>query len=77
MPLYEYECTNCHHREEKLVRQSVSSENLQCPKCQQFTLTRLISVPAQVSSNSAAPLPLGGGCGVGPPCGAPWCQRKG
>lgn len=73
MPLYEYTCKSCEHTFEALV---FGDEKVECPECESTKLERLMSVPglAQVSSPSA-----GGNCGDPslPPCGAPWCQRKG
>ncbi len=35
MPIYLYECTNCGHEEEQLVRFSAREKylNMKCPKC--------------------------------------------
>lgn len=42
MPIYEYQCSACQHRLEKL--QKISDEPLQeCPNCKQSTLEKLIS----------------------------------
>lgn len=42
MPIYEYQCTHCDHRLEKL--QKISDEPLKtCPQCQQPSLQKLIS----------------------------------
>ena len=43
MPLYEFECQNCHHRFEKI--QSVSAPDPQCPKCE-GKVERLLHAPA-------------------------------
>jgi putative FmdB family regulatory protein len=72
MPLYEYTCEACEHTFESLV---FGDEKVTCPECESDKLHKLMSVPglAQVAA------PSGGGCGDPslPPCGAPWCQRKG
>ena len=43
MPLYEFECTKCHHRFEKI--QSVSAADPKCPKCES-KVERLLHAPA-------------------------------
>jgi len=41
MPIYEYECRECNHRFEALVR---INESPGCPSCQSVNLERLISL---------------------------------
>ena len=41
MPIYEYECRDCSHRFEAIVRQN---ESPACPSCQSLNLERLISL---------------------------------
>lgn len=42
MPIYEYECTNCHHHFD--LMQKISDEPVkQCPECHKDTVTKLIS----------------------------------
>lgn len=42
MPIYEYKCTECDHRLEKL--QKMSDDPLKdCPECGKFALTKLVS----------------------------------
>ncbi len=42
MPIYEYKCTECQHRLEKL--QKMSDDALKdCPECGKSTLTKLVS----------------------------------
>ena len=42
MPIYEYQCTNCGHRLEKL--QKISDDPLTtCPECGQDALSKLVS----------------------------------
>jgi putative FmdB family regulatory protein len=71
MPLYEYTCDKCEHAFEMLV---FDGDTVECPECASAKVTRQLSVPAPPQSAGAA-LPLSP-CGEGPPCGAPWCQRK-
>lgn len=72
MPLYEYTCRKCEHTFEALV---FDGEAVECPECHGKRVERLLSVPARPQSSN---LPVSG-CGDPslPPCGAPWCQRKG
>ncbi len=41
MPIYEYECSSCGHRFEKLVR--VGAEAPECPECQANDVRKLVS----------------------------------
>jgi len=42
MPIYEYKCTECDHRLEKL--QKISDDPLKdCPECEKSALTKLVS----------------------------------
>lgn len=54
MPIYEYYCSSCQQRFEKLSR--MSDTNQPCPGCGQLA-PKAISVPApgQVASSGAAP----------------------
>ena len=72
MPLFEYACRKCEHTFEALV---FGDETVDCPECHATRVERLISVPAKPQSA----LSTVGGCGDPslPPCGAPYCQRKG
>jgi putative FmdB family regulatory protein len=42
MPIYEYECTHCHHQLDALQKFS-DAPLTHCPKCNQETLVKLIS----------------------------------
>ena len=44
MPLYEYECTKCHHRFERIVKFS-DAPITKCPKCK-GKVEQMISAPA-------------------------------
>ena len=72
MPLYEYSCEQCEHTFEALV---FDGDTVECPECAATRVTKLLSVPAKPQSGGSS-LPVSS-CGEGPPCGAPWCQRKG
>lgn len=42
MPIYEYQCTNCHHHFD--LMQKISDEPVkQCPECHKDTVIKLIS----------------------------------
>jgi putative FmdB family regulatory protein len=72
MPLYEYQCRGCSHEFEELV---FGDEPVTCPECGSAgSVDRVLSVPAKPRSEGTS-LPMN--CNSdGPPCGAPWCQRK-
>lgn len=74
MPLYEFACKSCDHTFEELV---FAGDEVTCPECQSAKIEKLLSVPGVAKAGSAA-LPMSS-CGDPslPPCGAPWCQRKG
>jgi putative FmdB family regulatory protein len=74
MPLYEFACQSCEHTFEELV---FADEEVTCPKCRGANIEKLLSVPGP-GKVSAGSLPMSA-CGDPslPPCGAPWCQRKG
>jgi putative FmdB family regulatory protein len=71
MPLYAYRCAKCEHEFEALV---FNGDTVECPECQSAKVDPLLNVPA-APRTQASSLPMN--CGEGPPCGAPWCQRKG
>jgi len=64
MPIFEYECRDCHHRFETLVS---ASRQPHCPQCSSETLDKQLSVFA-VSAKSTSPAATAGPCGA---CGAP------
>lgn len=71
MPLYEYACRKCEHTFTELV---YDGDTVECPECAGRDLEQLLSVPARPQTGAALPM----ACNTpGPPCGAPWCQRKG
>jgi putative FmdB family regulatory protein len=71
MPLYEYTCQDCRHTFEALV---FNGDTVQCPECQGEQIERLLSLPARPQSgNSSLPTACNPS---GPPCGAPWCQKR-
>ena len=64
MPIYGYDCNQCGHRFETLVRASEPAPA--CPSCQSADLTRqlsLIAPPGKGGSEAFAPAcETGGGC---------------
>jgi putative FmdB family regulatory protein len=74
VPLYDFNCETCHKTFEKLVRKEADIPSVVCPDCGSDKVTRALSLPAAPLSTTAQ---SAGACGVGPPCGASWCQRKG
>lgn len=74
MPLYEYTCRACETTFETLVS-TRTTVAVACPKCGGTELDRLIGLPAPGRVTEGQPAT---NCrGDGPPCGAPWCGRKG
>ncbi len=63
MPIYGFNCNECGHQFEKLVR---SSDKPSCPSCQSVDLTRQLSL-------IAPPAKGGGGGGEAPVCEAGGC----
>ncbi len=76
MPLYEYECRDCRHHFELLVRESTK---LECPKCASAALEKQLSVFAVSAPSSgsmmrdAGPAPCGA---CGDPRGAGSCRTN-
>jgi putative FmdB family regulatory protein len=66
MPLFEYECTGCHHKFEVLVR---GSEQPRCPACGSADIEKCLSVFA-VSTRSTAAAPASA-CAACPHAGNP------
>jgi putative FmdB family regulatory protein len=54
MPLYEYQCKSCGQISEILVRLPVESQELHCKNCDSPEITRLISRPGLIRSQSQA-----------------------
>ena len=74
MPLHEYHCRKCEHTFEVLTT-ARDSEKVECPECASTTtVDRLFGLPARPTVSTAGPTNC---AGTGPPCGAPFCGRKG
>jgi putative FmdB family regulatory protein len=65
MPLYEYECSDCGKRFDRLVAAS-AADDAACPRCGAAKVRRLISVIAGLGGSAPDPAPQ---CGQGA-CGA-------
>jgi putative FmdB family regulatory protein len=65
MPLYEYECRDCHQHFELLVRQQTVPA---CPACQSHALDKQLSVFAVGGDGPKFTAPAPGACGS---CGDP------
>lgn len=74
MPLYDFRCDECEATFEQLVRKEADLPLVVCPQCASYRVARLLSLPAAPLTTTAS---NPGACGVGPPCGASWCQRQG
>jgi len=76
MPIYEYLCTDCDHRFEKLVRRW--GEAVCCPTCRGGSVDKQLSTFAVASSSGVSAVSEGcgrgdGGCGSAA-CGNGVCQ---
>jgi len=82
MPLYEYVCTGCRKRFEKLVRRF--GDEVACPSCASAEVEKQLSVFAVGSATpsfegcgtgacEAGPCGAMGGGGIGGPCGGGAC----
>ena len=54
MPIYEYRCSECGEKFEKLVRFSASTSEVECPKCGGRKVDKLISAFSARTSSAAA-----------------------
>lgn len=63
MPIFEYKCSACGSRFEKLIRRTDEENSLACPTCGAESPEKELSTfAAHANTRSAAP--------VAPPCGA-------
>jgi putative FmdB family regulatory protein len=53
MPIYEYECGDCHRRISLLILKPSAAEPPRCPRCGGSALTRLMSRFATIKSEEA------------------------
>jgi len=66
MPIYEYVCSHCGHRFEKLVRSFAGDQQVHCPRCREDSSQRVVSTFAVGTQGTradlrSAPAPIGGG----------------
>jgi putative FmdB family regulatory protein len=66
MPIYEYVCSSCGHRFEKLVRSFGAEQQVHCPRCRENGSQRVLSSFAVGGHGSSAdvgsaPTRVGGG----------------
>ena len=73
MPVYEYVCTTCSHKFDKI--QPMGSTAAECPHCEQPARKAISLFTATATSENGLPTPVagiggggccGGGCGCGP-----------
>ena len=74
MPIYEYQCEDCHTRFEKLVRRAAEVADVDCPSCGQKHVSQQYSTFAAhangaTSSQREAPACPGGMCRSPGVCG--------
>jgi len=71
MPLFDYQCEDCHAEVELLIR---GDERPECPECHSPNLQKQLSAPAaHMASTSGLPMSMEGGCGK-PQCGQGRCM---
>jgi putative FmdB family regulatory protein len=51
MPIYDFQCTSCGHKDE-LMRKISESSTLICPQCSQETFVKMLSAPSFQLSGS-------------------------
>lgn len=59
MPIYEYQCQQCHGYFQKLVRGFSDPADLACPRCHAITVQRRVSQVAQLRSDAQRAEALG------------------
>jgi putative FmdB family regulatory protein len=72
MPIYEYQCADCHQPFEVFVRSAALADSVVCQHCQGTRVRRLISsfamsrgVAGPATALAEAPRSVGGGCACG------------
>ena len=59
MPIYEYQCTQCKQKVQKLQRVNEDSTGEKCPNCKKGELKKVFSVFATVPESGAGSCPTG------------------
>jgi putative FmdB family regulatory protein len=72
MPLFEYQCVDCSHKFEVLIR---GREQAACPRCGSQQVEKCLSVFA-VSTRSPAPAQASGACASCPHAGPSGCGME-
>lgn len=68
MPVYEFACSTCGEKFEKLCTMSVDDSAVECPECHSVGAERQLSSFYSMSAQSSSPAPpcgSGGGCATG------------
>ncbi len=65
MPLYEFKCTECDNKFEKLVQGSRKEEGVECPSCKSTKVTKLFSIFSGAGGGSTGGFPSAGACNPG------------
>lgn len=65
MPIFEYECTSCGKRFDKLVRSTAAATEVECPECRSREVRKQISLfglgtSSALGSAAASCAPTGG-----------------
>ena len=61
MPIFEYVCSECGHRFEKLVLSASRAKNIQCPQCSSKSVNKALSTFG-VGGGGGAALNSGANC---------------
>jgi putative FmdB family regulatory protein len=62
MPIYEYECSACGARFDKLVFLSAKPQPIDCPECSSDRVSKRLSLIASASGSAGGPAASTSGC---------------
>lgn len=55
MPLYEYFCSNCHHKfDQVLTVREHETKKIRCPKCESPRVEKVIELPTVITSSKTS-----------------------
>jgi putative FmdB family regulatory protein len=76
MPIYEYRCSQCGERFDRLVRTAAESRAVACPECSSTSIEKIPSAFALGKARASADKDASC-CGLAEPCADPkrCCQR--